>query len=99
MRERKNEKEDEIGTGRDRNRKREENDKDEDKKKEENQALDGELSIPSDIRVTLMKHIINHGLMMREAGQRVQSNSSHSTAASVIHTCRLENRDVLNVLH
>ncbi|XP_039623835.1 uncharacterized protein LOC120538391 [Polypterus senegalus] len=45
-----------------------------------------------DIRATLVDHVINHGLTMREAGQRVHPHLSRFTVASVIRTFRLENR-------
>ncbi|XP_019217508.1 uncharacterized protein LOC109202962 [Oreochromis niloticus] len=48
--------------------------------------------ISDDIRATLVDHVINHGLTMREAGQRVHPHLSRFTVASVIRTFRLENR-------
>ncbi|KAL2085754.1 hypothetical protein ACEWY4_019074 [Coilia grayii] len=48
--------------------------------------------ISDDIRATLVDHVINHGLSMREAGQRVHPNLSRYTVASIIRTFRLENR-------
>ncbi|KAF0030326.1 hypothetical protein F2P81_017057 [Scophthalmus maximus] len=50
--------------------------------------------VSDDIRATLMDHVINHGLSMREAGQRVHPNPSRYTVASIIRTFRLENRMV-----
>ena len=50
--------------------------------------------LSNEIRATLVDHVINHGLTMREAGQRVQPNLSPFTAASVIRTFRLEHRHV-----
>ncbi|KAL3973649.1 receptor-type tyrosine-protein phosphatase U [Sarotherodon galilaeus] len=48
--------------------------------------------ISDDIRATLVDHVINHGLTMREAGQRVHPHLRRFTVASVIRTFRLENR-------
>ncbi len=39
-----------------------------------------------------MDHVINHGMTLREAGQRVQPNLSRYTVASIIRTFRNENR-------
>ncbi len=41
-------------------------------------------TLSNEIRATLVDHVINHGLTMREAGQRVQPNLSRFTVASVI---------------
>ncbi|KAL1249462.1 hypothetical protein QQF64_020467 [Cirrhinus molitorella] len=49
--------------------------------------------VSDDIRATLVDHVINHGLSMREAGQRVHPNLSRYTVASIIRTWRLENRN------
>jgi len=54
--------------------------------------------ISDDIRATLVDHVINHGLTMREAGQRVHPNLSRFTVSSIIRTFRLENRYVFNSL-
>ncbi|XP_078019105.1 uncharacterized protein LOC144458964 [Epinephelus lanceolatus] len=48
--------------------------------------------ISDDIRETLVDHVINHGLTMREAGQRLHPNLSCFTVSSIIRTFRLENR-------
>ncbi len=40
--------------------------------------------VSDDIRATLVDHVINHGLSMREAGQRVHPNLSRYTLASII---------------
>ncbi len=53
-------------------------------------------NISDDIRATLVDHVINHGLTMREAGQRVLPHLSRFTVASIIRTFRLENRYVFN---
>lgn len=50
--------------------------------------------LSNEIRATLVDHVINHGLTMREAGQRVQPNLSCFTVACVIRTFRLEYRYV-----
>ncbi len=44
------------------------------------------------ICATLIDHVINHGLTLMEAGQRVQPNLSRNTVASVIRTFHRENR-------
>jgi len=44
------------------------------------------------IRATLVDHVVNNGLTLREAGLRVQPNLSRYTVASVIRTFRQENR-------
>lgn len=54
-------------------------------------------TLSNEIRATLVDHVINHGLTMREAGQRVQPNLSRFTVASVIRTFRLENRYVTKI--
>ena len=54
--------------------------------------------ISDDIRATLVDHVINHGLTMREAGQRVHPYPSRFTVSSIIRTFRLENRYVFNSL-
>ncbi|XP_055492817.1 uncharacterized protein LOC129698022 [Leucoraja erinacea] len=48
--------------------------------------------ISDDIRATLVDHVINHGLTVREAGQRVHPNLSTCTVPYIIRTFRLENR-------
>ncbi|XP_062339584.1 uncharacterized protein LOC134038006 [Osmerus eperlanus] len=40
----------------------------------------------------MVDHVLNHGLSMREAGQRVQPNLSRFTVAAIIRTFRMENR-------
>ena len=42
--------------------------------------------ISDDIRATLVDHVINLGLTMREAGQRVHPNLSRFTVSSIIRT-------------
>ncbi len=54
--------------------------------------------VSDDIRATLVDHVINHGLSMREAGQRVHPNLSRYTVASIIRTFRLENRYIFKCL-
>ncbi len=41
-------------------------------------------NLTQEIRATLIDHVINHGLTLMEAGQRVQPNLSRNTVASVI---------------
>ena len=48
----------------------------------------GRTVISDEIRDTLVDHVLNHGLGMREAGQRVQANLSRYTVASIIRTFR-----------
>ncbi len=43
-------------------------------------------NLTQEIRATLIDHVINHGLTLMEAGQRVQPNLSRNTVASVIQT-------------
>ncbi len=43
-------------------------------------------NLTQEIRATLIDHVINHGLTLMEAGQRVQPNLSRNTVASVIRT-------------
>ncbi|KAM9436749.1 uncharacterized protein Hap1MRO34_019041 isoform 1-T1 [Clarias gariepinus] len=54
------------------------------------------IRIPDDIRATIVDHVINHGMTLREAGQRVQPNLSRYTVASIIRTFRNENRVARN---
>lgn len=49
-------------------------------------------NLTNEIRATLVDHVVNHGLTLREAGLRVQPNLSRYTVASVIRTFRQENR-------
>ncbi len=56
--------------------------------------MDGDIFLTRAIRATLVNHVINHGQMMKEAGQRVQPK-----LASIIWTFRLENRFVFDFLH
>lgn len=52
--------------------------------------------ILDDIRTTIVDHVINHGMTLREAGQWVQPNLSRYTVASIIRTFRNENRVARN---
>ncbi len=54
--------------------------------------------VSDDIRATLVDHVINHGMSMREAGQRVHSNLSRYIVASIIRTFWLENRYIFKFL-
>ena len=38
----------------------------------------------------MVDHVLNHGLSMREAGQKVQPNLSHFTVAAIIRIFRME---------
>lgn len=49
-------------------------------------------NLSNEIRATLVDHVVNHGLTLKEAGLRVQPNLSRYTVASVIRTFRQENR-------
>ncbi|XP_056441214.1 uncharacterized protein LOC130378498 isoform X1 [Gadus chalcogrammus] len=49
-------------------------------------------NLTNEIHATLVDHVVNHGLTLREAGLRVQPNLSRYTVASVMRTFRLENR-------
>ena len=46
----------------------------------------------NEIRATIIDHVVNHGLSMREAGLRVQPNLSRHTVASIVRTFRDDNR-------
>ncbi|XP_039623636.1 uncharacterized protein LOC120538250 [Polypterus senegalus] len=46
----------------------------------------------NEIRATIVDHVINHGLTLREAGLRVQPNLSRNTVASIVRTFRQEHR-------
>lgn len=55
-------------------------------------------NLTNEIRATLVDHVVNHGLTLREAGLRVQPNLSRYTVESVIRTFRLENRYCKNII-
>lgn len=55
-------------------------------------------NLTNEIRATLVDHVVNHGLTLREAGLRVQPNLSRYTVASVIRTFQLENRYCKNII-
>jgi hypothetical protein len=48
--------------------------------------------ISDEIRATLIDHVVNHGLSLREAGLRVQPNLQRSTVASVMRIFHHANR-------
>ncbi|XP_026011181.1 uncharacterized protein LOC113014096 isoform X1 [Astatotilapia calliptera] len=48
--------------------------------------------VSDEIRATIIDHVINHGLSLREAGERVQPNLRRSTVASIIRTFQQTNR-------
>ncbi len=55
----------------------------------------GPRTVPDEIRATLVDHILNHGLAMAEAGQRVQPNFGRTTVSSIIQTFCQQNRYVI----
>ncbi|KAK0147795.1 hypothetical protein N1851_012486 [Merluccius polli] len=69
----------------------EEEEKEEEEEEEEEEERRGP-NLTQEIRATLIDHVINHGLTLMEAGQRVQPNLSRNTVASVIRTFHRENR-------
>nr|XP_024654404.1 uncharacterized protein LOC112430389 [Maylandia zebra] len=50
--------------------------------------------VSDEIRATIIDHVINHGLLLREAGERVQPNLRRSTVASIIRIFQQTNRIV-----
>lgn len=48
--------------------------------------------VSDDIRATIIDHVVNHGLSLRDAGLRVQPNLSRSTVASIVRIFRETNR-------
>ncbi|XP_034082074.1 FMRFamide-related neuropeptides-like [Gymnodraco acuticeps] len=48
--------------------------------------------VSDNTRATIVDHVINHGMSLSEAGQRVQPNIRRSTVASIIRIFRHENR-------
>ena len=40
--------------------------------------------VSHDIRATIIDHVVNHGLSLRDGGPRVQPNVSWSTVASIV---------------
>ncbi|XP_032363963.1 uncharacterized protein LOC116677839, partial [Etheostoma spectabile] len=48
--------------------------------------------VSDEIRATIVDHVINHGLSLREAGERVQPNLRRSTVASIIRIFQQTNR-------
>ena len=48
--------------------------------------------ISNEIRATVVGHVLNHGLRMRETGKRVQPNLSRFTVVAIIRNSRMENR-------
>ena len=49
----------------------------------------------NEIRATVIDHVVNHDLSMREAGQRVQPNLSRHTVASIVCTFGNDNDTLL----
>jgi hypothetical protein len=52
----------------------------------------GRTVVSDEISATLVDRVHNHGLSMREAGQRVQANLSRYTVSSIIRTFRNDNQ-------
>lgn len=48
--------------------------------------------VSDEIRATIIDHVVNHGLSLREAGLRVQPNLQRSTVASIVRIFRQNNR-------
>ncbi|XP_063066069.1 keratin, type I cytoskeletal 9-like [Engraulis encrasicolus] len=48
--------------------------------------------VSDEIRATIIDHVVNHGLSLREAGERVQPVVNRNTVASIVRTFQLENR-------
>ncbi len=48
--------------------------------------------ISDEIRATIIDHVVNHGLSLREAGLRVQQNLHCSTVASIVRIFQQNNR-------
>ncbi len=46
----------------------------------------GHRRISDEIRATIVDYVVNHGLTMAEAGQRVQPNIGRSTVSPIIQT-------------
>ncbi len=44
--------------------------------------------VTDEIRANIIDHVINHGLLYREAGERVQPNLSRDTVASFVQIFR-----------
>lgn len=55
------------------------------------QRRQGRRAISDEIRATLVDHVINHGLTMREAGLRIQPNLSRFTVAEMRTGMQLSN--------
>ena len=55
------------------------------------------IVISNEIRATVVDHVLNHGLSMREAGQRVQPNLSRFTVAAIIEQAGLQYCTVVSV--
>ena len=53
-------------------------------------------AVPDEIWVTIIDHVINHGLTMAEVCRRVQPNVPRSTVSSIIQTFCRENRYVVS---
>lgn len=52
------------------------------------------MVVTDEIRATVIDHVVNHGLSLREAGERVQPNVPRSTVASIVRIFQQTNRYV-----
>ena len=55
-------------------------------------SIVGRAQVSDEIRATVIDHVINHGLSLREAGQRVQPILNRNTVASIVRIFQQENR-------
>lgn len=55
-------------------------------------GIAGRAQVTDEIRATVIDHVVNHGLSLREAGQRVQPVLNRNTVASIVRVFQQENR-------
>ena len=55
-------------------------------------SIVGSAHVSDEIRATVIDHVINHGLSLREAGQRVQPVLNRNTVSSIVRIFRQQNR-------
>lgn len=48
--------------------------------------------VSDEMRTTVIDHVVNHGLSMRQTGLRVQPNLPHSTVTSIVRIFHNTNR-------